>query len=62
MLMLKSDWLMMFLSLISWKKRNEHDFNYIIHLYHYRYSCGVDFAVLLESERLIQLHGYSYCS
>ncbi len=41
-----SDWLSMFLSFISWKNRSESDSNDIFSLCLYRYSCGVDSALL----------------
>ncbi len=42
-----SDWLSMFLLFISWtKNRSESDSNDIVSLCLYRYSCGVDSAIL----------------
>ncbi len=40
-----SDWLSVFVSFISWKK-NRSDSNDIVSLCLYRYSCGVDCAIL----------------
>ncbi len=41
---LDSDWLSMFVSFISWKN----DSNDIASLCFYRYSCGVDYSIILR--------------
>ncbi len=44
---MNSDWMSMFVSFISWKKnRSGSDSNDIVSLCLYRYSCGVDSAIL----------------
>ncbi len=41
---------------ISWEKKNvQSDYNQIVPLRHYHYSCGVEFTILVELEPLLRL-------
>lgn len=32
----------------------------MLSLCHYRFSCGVDFTIIIQLERLLKLYSYSY--
>lgn len=53
----------MFLAFFSGKKYSESNLNNIAPLCHYRYSCGVDFTITIDLERLLKLYSshQSYC-